>query len=38
MQLRGLPYRATEREITVWLSEVADPVEVVINMGRWELE
>ena len=38
VQLRGLPYRATEREIADWLSEAADPVEVVINMGRWEKE
>ena len=28
MHLRGLPYRATEREIADWLTEAADPVEV----------
>merc|ERR1719495_2166002 len=34
VQLRGIPYRATEREIADWLSEAADPVEVIINIGR----
>lgn len=34
VHLRGLPYRATEREIADWLTEAADPVEVIINMGR----
>ena len=28
VHLRGLPYRATEREIADWLTEAADPVEV----------
>ena len=27
VHLRGLPYRATEREIADWLTEAADPVE-----------
>jgi len=34
VHLRGLPYRSTEREIADWLTEAADPVEVIINMGR----
>ena len=32
--LRGLPYRASEREIADWLSEAADPEEVIIVMDR----
>jgi len=34
VQLRGLPYRATEREIADWLSEAADPVDVIIGIDR----
>ena len=34
VQLRGLPYRASEREIADWLSEAADPDEVIIIMDR----
>jgi len=34
VNLRGLPYRASERDITEWLSEAADPEEVVIIMDR----
>merc|ERR1719509_444315 len=34
VHLRGLPYRCSEREIADWLTEAADPVEVIINMGR----
>jgi len=34
VHLRGLPYRVSEREIADWLTEAADPVEVIINMGR----
>ena len=34
VQLRGLPYRTTEREIADWLSEAADPVDVIIGMDR----
>ena len=37
VQLRGLPYRASEREIADWLSEAADPDEVVIVMDRYEV-
>ena len=33
--LRGLPYRSSEREIVDWLSEAADPLEVIIEMDRW---
>ena len=33
--MRGLPYRASEREIADWLSEAADPDEVIIIMDRW---
>ena len=33
--LRGLPYRSSEREIADWLSEAADPLEVIIEMERW---
>ena len=38
VQLRGLPYRATEREIAEWLSEAAEPDDVIITMDRsdWE--
>lgn len=32
--LRGLPYRATEREIADWLSEAAEPDDVIISMDR----
>jgi len=32
--LRGLPYRSSEREIADWLSEAADPLEVIIEMDR----
>ena len=35
VQLRGLPFRASEREIADWLSEAADPDEVIIVMDRW---
>ena len=35
VQLRGLPFRASEREIADWLSEAADPDEVIIIMDRW---
>lgn len=34
VQLRGLPFRASEREIADWLSEAADPDEVIIVMDR----
>ena len=34
VNLRGLPYRASTREISDWLSEAADPEEVIINMDR----
>ena len=34
VQLRGLPYRASEREIAEWLSEAAEPDEVIITMDR----
>ena len=34
VQLRGLPYRVTERDIADWVSEAADPVEVIIQMDR----
>ena len=34
VQLRGLPYRATVREIADWLSEAADPEDVIIIMDR----
>ena len=34
VQLRGLPYRASEREIADWLSEAAEPEDVIINMDR----
>ena len=34
VQLRGLPYRATVREIADWLSEAADPDDVIIIMDR----
>jgi len=34
VQLRGLPYRATEREIADWLSEAAEPDDVIISMDR----
>lgn len=32
VQLKGLPYRSTEREIEDWLSEAADPIDVIIEM------
>lgn len=32
--LRGLPYSCTEREISNWLSEAADPIQVDIIMDR----
>ena len=38
VQLRGLPYRATEREIADWLSEAAEPDDVIISLDRWETE
>ena len=34
VQLRGLPYRSTEREIAQWLAEAAEPDEVIITMDR----
>jgi len=34
VQLRGLPYKVTEREIFDWLSEAAEPVNVIIEMDR----
>ena len=34
VQLRGLPYKASEREIADWLSEAADPEDVIIIMDR----
>ena len=34
VQLRGLPYRATEREIAEWLGEAAEPDDVIITMDR----
>jgi len=34
VQLRGLPYRATEREIADWISEAAEPEDVIIGMDR----
>jgi len=34
VQLRGLPYKVTEREISDWLCEAAEPVDVIIEMNR----
>ena len=34
VQLRGLPYKVTEREISDWLSEAAEPVDVIIELDR----
>ena len=34
VQLRGLPYRVTEREVADWVGEAADPVDVIIQMDR----
>jgi len=34
VQLRGLPYKVTENEISDWLSEAAEPVDVIIMMDR----
>ena len=34
VKLHGLPYRSSEREISHWLGEAADPTEVVIQMDR----
>jgi len=34
VQLRGLPYKASVREISDWLSEAAYPEEVIIIMDR----
>ena len=34
VQLRGLPFRATTREICDWLSEAAEPEDVIIIMDR----
>jgi len=34
VQLRGLPYKVTEREIADWLAESAEPTDVVIIMDR----
>ena len=34
VQLRGLPYKASVREISDWLSEAAYPDEVNIIMDR----
>jgi len=34
VQLRGLPYKVTEREISDWLSEAAEPVDIIIEMDR----
>ena len=34
VQLRGLPYRVTEREVADWISEAADPIDVIILMDR----
>ena len=35
VQLRGLPYRVTEREIADWLSEAAEPSDVIIIMDKY---
>ena len=34
VQMRGLPYKVTEREISDWLSEAAEPVDVIIEQDR----
>jgi len=34
VNLRGLPYRTTEREIIDWVSEAAEPFDVVITMDK----
>lgn len=34
VNLRGLPYRTTERDISDWLSEAADPIQVEVTMDR----
>ena len=35
VQLRGLPYKASVREISDWLSEAAYPEDVIIIMDRY---
>ena len=34
VQLRGLPYKVSEREIADWMSEAGDPIDVIIQMDR----
>ena len=34
VNLRGLPFRTTEREVADWLKEVADPIDVIILMEK----
>ena len=34
VHLRGLPYRCSEAEVAGWLAEAANPVEVILNLGR----
>jgi len=34
VQLRGLPYKVSERDIADWLAEAADPEDVIIIMDR----
>ena len=34
VQLRGLPYKVTEREVADWIGEAADPIDVIILMDR----
>ena len=34
VNLRGLPFKTTEREVADWLKEVADPIDVIILMEK----
>jgi len=34
VQLRGLPYKVTKNEISDWLCEAAEPVDIIIMMDR----
>ena len=34
VQLRGLPYRVTEREIADWLSDAGNPSDIIIIMDK----
>jgi hypothetical protein len=34
VQLRGLPFRVTEREIADWLSEAGEPTDIIIIMDK----